>query len=190
MTTAQSGERRANSLRAHERIIAAADAALAESDELSFNAIARAADVGVGTVYRHFPTPEALVLAVYQLEVQHLIEVVPTLLETHTPEDAFTIWVHDHLVQYMVTKRGLANALRVAPTNRETHNRGFADITRAVSALVQANIEAGTVRPDLDPRIVMLGLSGFLHLDPDGDQEAQTARLTDLLWRGMCADNG
>jgi hypothetical protein len=114
---------------------------------------------------------------------------VSALLEAHPPEVAFQVWVTDHLAHYMATKRGLANALRAAATDREVHNQVIEDITVAVSVLVQANVEAGTVRPDLDPRTVMRGLTGLLLLDPNGDREAQATGLTDLLWRGMRADN-
>lgn len=72
----------------------------------------------------------------------------------------------------MATKRGLANALRAAAAATDAHNRPIEDITVAISALVQANAEAGTVRPDLDPRAVMRGLSGLLLLDPNGDRQA------------------
>ena len=80
MTTGSVSPRRADTRRNNERILAAAAVSLAGSGEVSFNAIAKAAGVGVGTVYRHFPTPEALVLAAYRREVQQLVDVVPTLL--------------------------------------------------------------------------------------------------------------
>ena len=97
MTTGSVSSRRADTRRNHERILAAAAESLVESDEVSFNAIAKKAEVGVGTVYRHFPTPEALILAVYQRELQHLVDVVPSLLEAHPPEEAFRIWTTDSL---------------------------------------------------------------------------------------------
>ena len=96
---------------------------LAGSGEVSFNAIAKQAGVGVGTVYRHFPTPEALILAVYQREVRHLVEVVPSLLDSIPPEQAFRVWTTDHLAHYMMTKRGLATALRGASAPAATCRR-------------------------------------------------------------------
>jgi len=185
MTTEPISSRRADTRRNRERILAAAEQALAESGEISFNAIAKAAGVGVGTIYRHFPTSEALVLAVYQAEVRHLIEIVPTLIETHPPQEAFRVWVADHLAHYMATKRGLGDALRAAATGGEVYNRAYEEVTVALAALLKANAETGTVRPDLNPRTVMRGLGGLLLLDPDDDQRAQIADLTDLLWRGM-----
>ncbi|MDV9169437.1 TetR/AcrR family transcriptional regulator [Streptomyces sp. W16] len=185
MTTEPISSRRADTRRNRERILATAEQALAESGEISFNAIAKTAGVGVGTMYRHFPTSEALVLAVYEAEVRHLVEIVPTLIDTHPPQEAFRVWVTDHLAHYMATKRGLGDALRAAATGGEVYNRAYEEVTVALAALLRANAEAGTVRPDLNPRTVMRGLGGLLLLDPNEDQQPQIADLTDLLWRGM-----
>ncbi|MBO0875087.1 MAG: TetR/AcrR family transcriptional regulator, partial [Pseudonocardia sp.] len=154
MTTGAVSPRRADTRRNHERILATAAEALTQSGEISFNAIAKQAGVGVGTVYRHFPTPEALILAVYQREVRHLVDVVPSLLHQHAPDQAFRTWTTDHLARYMMTKRGLANALRAAtPSSAAGELPANAHLTLidAVATLLKANIEAGTVRPDLDP---------------------------------------
>jgi AcrR family transcriptional regulator len=190
MTTGSVSPRRADTRRNHERILAAAAESLASSGEVSFNAIAKRAEVGVGTVYRHFPTPEALILAVYQREVRHLVEVVPTLLETHTPERAFRVWTTDHLARYMMTKRGLVDALRAATSARGTlPANAYESMVEAVATLLKANVAAGTVRADLDPETVLRGLGGLLYLDPTGDWRSQTENLADLLWRGMRTDD-
>jgi AcrR family transcriptional regulator len=178
--------RRADTRRNHERILTVAAKALTSSGDLSFNAIAKQAEVGVGTVYRHFPNPEALILAVYEREVRHLVEVVPKLLADHGPEQAFRVWTVDHLARYMMTKRGLADALSAATASRgQLPASAFQSIMDALSTLLAANAEAGTVRPELDPTTVMRGLSGLLHLDPDGDWKGQTEHLLDLVWYGM-----
>ncbi|WP_028926262.1 TetR/AcrR family transcriptional regulator [Pseudonocardia acaciae] len=185
MTTGAVSPRRADTRRNHERILATAAESLACCAELSFNAIAKKAGVGVGTVYRHFPTPEALILAVYDREVRHLVDVVPTLLQTHPPDQAFRIWTADHLARYMMTKRGLVNALRATPSAGAPPATAHQSLIGAVTVLLDANIKAGTVRPDLDPETVLRGLGGLLYLDPQADWRAHTAALTDLLWRGM-----
>jgi AcrR family transcriptional regulator len=190
MTTGSVSPRRADTRRNHERILAAAAESLVRSDEVSFNAIARQAEVGVGTVYRHFPTPEALILAVYEREVRQLVEVVPKLLVRHTPEQAFRTWTTDHLVHYMMTKRGLANALRAATASQgQLPAHAWKAMVDAVATLLRANVEARTVRADLDPETVLRGLGGLLYLDPNGDWQGQTENLTDLLWRGMCTND-
>jgi len=186
MTTGSVSPRRADTRRNNERILAAALESLACSDELSFNAIAKKAGVGVGTVYRHFPTPEALVLAVYRREVGHLVEVVPDLLAEHPPEEAFRIWTR-HLASYLMTKRGLADALTTATSSaHEELAAGTYDaMLGAVTALLEACVEAGVVRPGLDPQTVMFSLAGLKYLDSSGDWQLQTERFTDLLWHGL-----
>jgi len=186
MTTGAVSPRRADTRRGHERILAAATEALDSSGDISFNAIAKRAGIGVGTVYRHFPTPEALVLAVYQREVQHLVDVVPDLLATNTPEQALRAWA-GHLAHYVMTKRALAAALRTAPP----HEGGVHEtILGAVSALLEANVRAGSARAGLDPETLLRALSGVLHLDPREDWSRQTESLIDLIWRGMRAEEG
>jgi AcrR family transcriptional regulator len=190
MTTGAVNPRRSDTRRNHERILAAALEALTTSGEVSFNAIAKKAEVGVGTVYRHFPTPEALVLAVYRREVQHLVDVVPTLLETNTPEQAFRAWT-GHLARYMMTKRGLADALSTATSSQEDlFATAYEAMIGAVAALLEANVRAGSVRADVDPETVLRGLSGLLHLNPREDWRSQTENITDLLWKGMRAGQG
>jgi AcrR family transcriptional regulator len=190
MTTGAINPRRSDTRRNHERILAAALEALTTSGEVSFNAIAKKAEVGVGTVYRHFPTPEALVLAVYRREVQHLVDVVPTLLETNTPEQAFRAWT-GHLARYMMTKRGLADALSTATSSQEDlFATAYKAMIGAVAALLEANVRAGSVRADVDPETVLRGLSGLLHLNPREDWRSQTENITDLLWKGMRAGQG
>lgn len=186
MTTGSVSSRRADTRRNNERILVAALESLTNSDELSYNAIAKKACVGVGTVYRHFPTPEALVLAVYRREVRHLVDIMPDLLAEHPPEQAFRIWV-SHLASYMMTKRGLADALSAATaTAREDLAAGTYDaLLGAVTTLVDACVETGAARRGADPPTVLRALTGLMHLDPAGDWQRQTANLTDLLWHGL-----
>jgi AcrR family transcriptional regulator len=186
MTAGSVSPRRADTRRNNERILAAALETLACSDGLSFNAIAKKAGVGVGTVYRHFPTPEALVLAVYRREVRHLVEVVPDLLAAHPPEEAFRVWT-SHLASYMMTKRGLAGALTTtgAPAHEDLPASTYDALLGAVTTLLDACVRAGAVRPGLDPSTVMLALSSLKHLDPSADWQRQTENFTDLLWHGL-----
>jgi AcrR family transcriptional regulator len=188
MATGAVSPRRADALRNRERILAAALESLTASGEVSFNAIAKTAEVGVGTVYRHFPTPESLVLAVYKREVQHLVDVVPALLKQHTPEDAFRVWT-GHLARYMITKRGLGAAMRSAAMS---HEELFADtyetMLSAVATLLEANVRSGSVRADLQPSIVLRALGGLLYLKSSEDWKQETESLTDLIWTGMRSD--
>ncbi|MER6443274.1 TetR/AcrR family transcriptional regulator [Streptomyces sp. NPDC001185] len=161
-------------------------AALTEDEELSLNAVAKRAGVGVGTVYRHFPTPEALVLAAYEHETKELVEVVPALLQRHEAPEAFRLWVTEHLAQYMTTKRGLARALQAAGS--DDHAGVFDEIARAVAILIAANVTAGAIRADVEPRTVLRALSGLIMLKTDGDRRTESVKLVDLLWQGMQAN--
>lgn len=186
MTTGSVSPRRADTRRNHERILAVAAKSLSANGDVSFNAIAKQAGVGVGTVYRHFPNPEALILAVYQREVSQIVDAVPRLLAAHSPEMAFRIWTTDHLAHYMMTKRGLADALRTATASHgQLPASAYRAMIDAVGVLLRANVDAGTVRADLDPETVLRGLGGLLYLDPCGEWHRESADLTDLLWRGM-----
>ncbi|MFD9701433.1 TetR/AcrR family transcriptional regulator [Lentzea sp. NPDC059081] len=178
--------RRSDTRRNHERILAVAAESLSCSAELSFNAIAKKAGVGIGTVYRHFPTSEALILAVYQRELGHLVDVVPHLLAEHPPQDAFKLWTTEYLARYIMTKRGLAEAMMAAtkspgPLSTNTYEA----LVGAVATLVDANMAAGTVRDDLNPVTVLRGLGGLFSLSPAEQWQKHAADLTDLLWRGM-----
>lgn len=186
METGAVNHRRADTRRNHELIVAAAAESLSSSGEVSYNAIAKRAGVGVGTVYRHFPAPQDLILAVYEREVRHLVEVVPSLLESYRPEEAFRVWTTDHLAHYMMTKRGLANALSAATAARgELPKTAHEAMVGSLATLLAANAEVGAVRADLDPETVLRGLGGLLFLDQRGPWRTQTEQLIDLLWRGM-----
>lgn len=170
--------RRADTRRNRERILVAASESLTRTGVVSYNAIAKRAEVGVGTVYRHFPAPEDLILAVYDREVRHLVEVVPSLLARHSPEEAFRTWAVGHLARYMMTKRGLSAALRAGDLPKYT------SMLDAMDALRQANVDAGTIRPDLTTETLMRSLGGLFFLTGDGWQ-AEAEALVDLVWRGI-----
>src|SRR6478609_1150457 len=104
--TESKGSKRSDARRNRDAILAAALEALSESPDASLNAIAKRAGVANATLYRHFPTREALVLASYQYEVGRLVDAADSLLRRHAPLDALGRWV-DRLAHYAVTKHGL-----------------------------------------------------------------------------------
>src|SRR3981081_1744141 len=101
---------RADALLNRERILAVAYAAFADDPEVSLNTIAKRAGVGAGTLYRHFPTREALILAVYRHDVQRLVDSVPDVLAKNAPLGAFRVWFHT-LADYVRVKHGIGEAL-------------------------------------------------------------------------------
>ena len=184
--TESSELKRSDGRRNRDAILAAALAALTESPDASLNAIAKRAGVANATLYRHFPTREDLVLATYQHEVRKLVDAAGLLLQEHAPLDALRSWV-ERLAGYAVTKHGLADALRKATTpGSDLSSTGtYAAIVAALDRLLQANIAAGTLRPDLDAEDVILALAGLWQLDPAGDWKAQAQRIYDIVLGGL-----
>jgi AcrR family transcriptional regulator len=178
--------KRSDARRNRDAILAAALEALTESPDASLNAIAKRAGVANATLYRHFPTREELVLATYQHEVQRLVEAAGLLLGEQSPIDALRSWVV-RLARYAVTKHGLADALRKAatPGSDLSSTDTYGAIVAALDRLLQANIEAGTLRPGLDAHDVILALAGLWQLDPAGDWRGQAMRIYDLVLGGL-----
>ncbi len=177
---------RSDARRNRDAILAAALEALTESPDASLNAIAKRAGVANATLYRHFPTREELVLATYQHEVRGLVDAADLLLAQHEPSDALRSWV-ERLARYAVTKHGLADALRKAttPGNDLSSTDTYDSIVAALDRLLQANISAGTLRPDLDADDVILALAGLWQLDPASDWKAQAERIYDIVLSGL-----
>src|SRR5579863_8057679 len=103
---------RADARRNRDRLLGVAVRAFSQSGpDVTLDAIAKEAGVGIGTLYRHFPTREALVEAAYRNELDRLCDPVPQLLESMPPEQALRLWM-DRFVDYMTAKHGMADALR------------------------------------------------------------------------------
>jgi len=180
--------RRLDARQNRDRILAAAVEAFTVSGTASLNSIAKKAGVGIGTLYRHFPTREALVLEVYRHEVQQLVDAAPALLATKPPLAALREWL-DRAAQYGMTKAGLADALSTVITSHEALAAEAVGLVRgALALLLHANEQAGVIRAGLDPDDVLL-LMGFLwRIDPNGEWQARSGRLLDLLMDGLRAD--
>ncbi|MFI2299707.1 TetR/AcrR family transcriptional regulator [Actinacidiphila glaucinigra] len=189
--TATDARRRADALRNREHILRVAQEAFAESGAASLNTIAKRAGVGAGTLYRHFPTREALVLAVYRHDFQRLIDSVDDLLAAHTPLEAFRIWFTS-LADCVRVKHGLGEALHGAAARDTVVHETCGSVVGAVGTLLRACEADGSVRPGLAPQDVLL-LMGFLWRvggdtlgrDPDRDR-----RVTELVVNGLRATGG
>jgi AcrR family transcriptional regulator len=184
--TDPSEQLRSDARRNRDAVIAAALEALTESPDASLNAIAKRAGVGNATLYRHFQTREELVLAVYEQEVGNLVESADLMLRQRTPIDALHGWV-ERLARYAVTKHGLADALRKAttPGSDLSSTETYTAIVAALDRLLQANIAAGTLRPNLNAEDVILALAGLWQLDPAGDWSAQAQRVYGIVLGGL-----
>jgi AcrR family transcriptional regulator len=174
---------RADALRNRERILDVAYAAFADDPRVSLNAIAKLAGVGAGTLYRHFPTREDLILAVYRQELQSLVDSVHDLLDEYPPLEALRVWFL-RLADFARVKHGLGEALQTAAA-QDVVNQTHGPVTEAIRVLLQAGEKAGAVRPGLEPADVLL-LMGFLWSVAPGDAgEQQARRLLDLAIYGL-----
>jgi AcrR family transcriptional regulator len=180
----------ARSLRAdaqlnHDRLLDAAARAFArDGSEASLKAIAKDAGVGIGTLYRRFPTRERLVEATYRNETARLCAAAPELLESLPAADALRTWM-DRFVDYMATKHGMADALRAVLVTEGDRMQTRDLLTDALETLLAAGITDETIRPDLDPNDVLMSLGGITLIAGDPGQHDLARRLLDLLMDGL-----
>jgi AcrR family transcriptional regulator len=177
---------RADSARNRQLLVDAAKAGFSEVGlNVSLEEIARRAGVGIGTLYRHFPSREAVVEAVYRREVEQLAEAVPHLLETSPAGEALHKWMH-LFVDYIATKRVIAPSLGAAAGRTSTLYATSAElITGAISTLVKRAVVNGDVRKDIDPSDLLRALVGVSYGNPDKGWEASARRLVDILMDGL-----
>lgn len=190
-TAGQSGEvparsRRADAQRNQQTLLAAAAAVFVTSGvDAPIREIAARAGVGVGTIYRHFPTRADLVVAVYRHQVEACAEAGPSLLAgADSPFAALRQWV-DLFVDFLVTKHGLANAMQSDSSGFEALHTYFLDRLVPVCAqLLDTAVDAGEIRPGTHPYELMRGI-GNLCIGRDSDPRYDPRRLVELLLRGL-----
>jgi AcrR family transcriptional regulator len=177
---------RADARRNRERLLEAAVRAFAsDGADVTLEAIAKTAGVGIGTLYRHFPTREALVEAAYRQELAHLCDAVPGLLRSLPPDEAARAWM-DRFIDYMTTKRYMAGALQaVIASGGNPYAESRGRLIAAITTLLAAGISAGTLRADVEPNDVLLALSGVSLAAGAPDQREQAGRLLNLLIDGL-----
>jgi AcrR family transcriptional regulator len=164
------------------RIIAAARAAIGCADEVKLNAIAKQAGVGQGTLYRHFPTREALLAEVYREDVGELVAAAPALLARHEPLTALARWL-DRLADYAQVKRGVFAAVEAA-VSQDLAAHSLGPIGEAVTILLDAGKADGTIRPDIDARDVILLVGYLTRLDQD-EWDARSRHLLQVVLDGL-----
>jgi AcrR family transcriptional regulator len=160
------------------RILAVASSALATSSDATLQSIAKLAGVGQGTLYRHFPTREALLLAVYRTDVEALIDAAPGLVAAHPPLEALRRWL-DQLAAYGRVKHGVAEAVHAA-TRADLSAEYYDKVTSAITLLLDAGRTAGVIRPDVTADELLL-LVGFLWRLENNNWEERAAHLLDLV---------
>nr|WP_203614762.1 TetR/AcrR family transcriptional regulator [Streptomyces sp. SID13726] len=157
--------------------------ALAASTSASLTAIAKQAGVGIGTLYRHFPTREALVMELYRHDIQHLIDRAPALLTAHPPLDALRLWF-DEVAHYGRLKFGVAEVIHAA-TGGAADDEFYAPFVDAIGLLLEAGAADGSLKPGIDPEDVLLQLSVLWRIDPARGGEERAARILELIVDGL-----
>jgi len=183
---ARSPRKRADARRNGETLLEAAAAAFVSSGvDVPVRDIAAAAGVGVGTIYRHFPTRADLIVAVYRHQVLACAEAGPVLLATgSSPRVALARWI-DLFVDFLVTKRGLAEALQSDDTAFESLHTYFIDRLVPVCAeLLDAAVSAGEIRADIGAYQLMRGV-GNLCIGADNNPRYDARRMVELVIDGL-----
>ena len=181
-----SPRKRADARRNEQALLAAAAAVFVVSGvDAPVRDIAAEAGVGMGTIYRHFPTRADLVIAVYRHQVDACAEAGPALLaSSSSPHAALTQWI-DLFVDFLITKQGLAAALRSDSARFETLHAYFLDRLVPVCAqLLDAAADAGEILPGMDAYGFLFGI-GNLCAGADGDSRYDARRMAGLLVAGL-----
>lgn len=182
---------RKDAQRNRERLLSVAVAAFTQDANASLDGIAKTAGVGIGTLYRHYPTREALIEAAYRQEVERLCDAAPELLQQHAADVAL-VGLLDRFIDYMSVKRGLADALRaVVAAGGNPYNHSRTRLTEAVGLLLTAGANAGVLRGDVKASDVLSMSAGFMTAGGDPDNARRMARiLVDGLRYGAGGDIG
>ena len=175
---------RSDARRNRERLLAAAGAAFGDADgrSVSLESIARDAGVGIGTLYRHFPSREALVEAVYRTELSELAASAGELLARYPPKVALRRWM-DRYAGFVAAKRAMAESLTALLSSGAVElSQTRASIVAAVDLLLAAGADDGSLRADVRADDVVSSLLGIFVAS---DSREQTDRLFDLLVAGL-----
>lgn len=180
---------RADAQRNRVRLIDAAKTIFAEKGAAAgLEEIARAAGVGIGTLYRHFPTRDALVEAVYKNETAQLEEAAARLAATRPPVEALREWMLA-FVDYMATKQGMSEALNaMADGPSGLYATSGAQMKQAIAMLCDRAVAAGEIRLDMDPLDLLRAVAGVANISSTPDWKQSARRLVEVLVTGLERD--
>ena len=177
---------RCDAVRNRERLVEVASESFAANGvESSLEEIARSAGVGIGTLYRHFPTRDALVEAVYRHNVDLLVEGAEELSSNKPPDEALAEWMQ-RFVTYVASKKGLATYLKsVVAADSDLFTDAKSRVLVTITQLIDAAEQAGSIRPDVDPHDVIHTLGGFCLMNDVNADPEQGRRVAQLLMDGL-----
>jgi AcrR family transcriptional regulator len=177
---------RKDAARNREKLLTAAVGLFAErGTEGSLEEVAKRAGVGIGTLYRHFPTRDALVEAAYRNEVAQLRAAADELLADLPPDAALEAWMR-RFVDYGTAKRGMRDALQsIAGGGADLFAETRGQVTEAVAVLLRAGAEAGTLRSDVEPEDVLRAMAAIWMVAEGDDFADQAMRILRLVLDGL-----
>lgn len=177
---------RADALRNRDRLLEAARTVFsAGGPEASLEAVARTAGVGIGTLYRHFPTREALFEGVYRLEVQQLADLAERLKTEKRPIDALRQWMHS-IVKFVATKKGMSTALAlVIAKDSDLVSDSSERLTRAIGLLLAQAVAAGEIRSDVSAEDLLRAIVGMCYTHDQPGWQKNVLRLVDIFVDGL-----
>jgi AcrR family transcriptional regulator len=186
MTSPETPIKRADARRNREKLLVAAGELFATvGTDVSLDAVAKRACVGIGTLYRHFPTRETLVEAAYRAEVTQLCEAADELLAAHPPDIALAEWM-ERFVAYASAKKGMKGALQSVAAGSDLWGETRRQIVAAIAQLLDAGMAAGTLRSDVNADDVWRAMGSVWSVD----SEDQIRTLLRLLMDGLRHTSG
>jgi AcrR family transcriptional regulator len=185
-TAKRSRRPRSDALRNRERLIDAATQVFANgSAQATLGSVARATGVGIGTLYRHFPTRESLFEAVYRREVDQLADLAEQLAVDTAPLEALRSWLQAN-IHLVATKRGMVEALQLAASgSAELKAYSFDRLTAALALLLARGVEAGEVRSDITAQDLLRTVIGVFYADVSQDWQTAAIRIIDVFVDGL-----
>lgn len=178
---------RADARANRDRILDVARDALAADPMASLNSIAKSAGIGAGTLYRHFPSRESLVLGVYRKEIDTLVALAPTLLARYPPLRALRTWC-DRLAKFGRMKYGVADIVHAATSDQDIQET-YLPMLGAVRQLIEACEGSREIRPGANPEDFLMFLGLLWRIPPSSAGEARVKRLLALAFRGLGASD-
>lgn len=179
---------RSDALRNRDRLIETAKDVLGKGGpEASLEAVARQAGVGIGTLYRHFPTRQTLFDAVFSKDMEQLVETAEGLVDANDPVEALRSWLHAN-VALVETKRGLLGALAIAMTeeSKKTYADQFNRVSTAVDRLLKRAADAGLIRRDVTGDDLLQTMYALCYArEPGPTWRPQVLRLLDIFIEGL-----
>jgi AcrR family transcriptional regulator len=177
---------RADATRNRDQLLAVATRVFVAADaEPSMRAIAREAGVGIATLYRHFPTRESLVDAIYRDQVVRLTTGARDLLDRLPPAEAMRHWM-DLFGDWIATKNGMLDTLlTMIDAGEIAHAQTRTELLTAITTILDAGRAAGDLRSDVTAEDIAASLIGIFTVAPRPEQEAKAGRLLNLLMDGV-----